>query len=222
MVVSNPVAAEGGTPAETLSEASGRAVRLMSDPNRAVTLKDYEILAKRTPGTRIARTAARANLHPNFTCLKAPGVITVVVLPEMPVAQPTPSYGLKRAVDRYLNRRRIIGTRVEVVGPGYLEVAVEARVKAHPGVNREDLQQRIVNALNAFFDPFKGGPEGNGWPFGRDVYRSEILQVIDELEGVDYILSLNLIAEGCDPQCGNVCLPPTTLVTVGRHEIEVI
>jgi hypothetical protein len=222
MVVSNPVAAEGGTPAETLFEASGRAVQLMSDPNRAVTLKDYETLAKRTPGTRIARTAARANLHPNFTCLKAPGVITVVVLPEMPVARPTPSYGLKRAVARYLNRRRIIGTRVEVVGAGYLEVAVEARVKAHPGVNRQDLQQRIVNALNAFFDPFKGGPEGNGWPFGRDVYRSEILQVIDELEGVDYILSLNLIAEGCDPQCGNVCLPPTTLVTVGRHEIEVI
>lgn len=222
IVVTNPVAAAGGAPAETLSEAAGRAVRLMSDPHRAVTLSDYEVLAKRTPGTRIARTAARANLHPSFTCLKAPGVNTVIVVPDMPIARPTPSPGLKRALVRYLNRRRIIGTRVEVVGPGYLEVAVRARIKAHPGINREALQRRITDALNSFFDPFKGGPDGTGWPFGRDAYRSEVLQVIDGLDGVDHIFSLSLMAEGCDRQCGNVCIPPTWLVAAGRHEIEVI
>ena len=222
IVVTNPVAAAGGAPAETLSEAAGRAVRLMSDPQRAVALPDYEILAKRTPGTLIGRTAARANLHPSFTCLKACGVNTVIVVPDMPIARPTPSPGLKREVARYLNRRRIIGTRIEVVGPGYLEVAAHARIKAHSGINHQALQRRIADALNRFFDPFKGGPEGTGWPFGRDVYRSEVLHVIDSLDGVDHIFSLSLIAEGCDPQCGNVCIPPTWLVAAGHHEIEVI
>lgn len=222
IVVTNPVAAVGGAAAETLSEASGRAVLMMCDPHRAVTLSDYEVLAKRTPGTRIGRAAARANLHPSFSCLKAPGVNTVIVVPDMPVARPTPSSGLKRAVARYLNRRRIIGTRVEVIGPGYLEVAVHARMKAHPGTNRDALQHRITHALNGFFDPFKGGPDGTGWPFGRDVYLSEVLQVIDALDGVDHIIWLRLMAAGCDPRCGNVCIPPTWLVAAGRHEIEVI
>jgi hypothetical protein len=48
------------------------------------------------------------------------------------------------------------------------------------------------------------------------------MQVIDEVSGVDHVLSLDLIAEGCEPQCGNVCLSPTALVAAGQHEIEVV
>ena len=176
----------------------------------------------RTPGTRLARVKARANIHPSFPCLRAPGLIMLAILPDMPVPRPMPSPGLRSAVARYLNRRRVIGTRVEVVGPTYLEVVVRAKVKALAGVSKTSVQQKIVDALNGFFDPLKGGPDGTGWPFGRDLYRSEIMQVIDEVAGVDHVFSLDLIAKGCDPQCGNVCLGPSSLVASGQHEIEVI
>jgi hypothetical protein len=129
---------------------------------------------------------------------------------------------LRRAVTRYLNRRKVIGTRVEVVGPTYLEVAVRAKVKPLVGVSKAGLAEKIKNALDDFFDPLTGGPDKTGWPFGRDVYRSEVMQVIDEVAGVDHVFSLDLVAEGCDPQCGNVCLAPTWLVAAGQHEIEVI
>jgi hypothetical protein len=220
--ITNPVAAAGGRAAESVDEAEGRAIELMNSTVRAVTLKDYEELAMRTPGTRLARVTARANIHPSFPCLQAPGMIMLIILPDMPVARPTPSPGLLRAVARYLDRRRVIGTRVDVVGPSYLEIAVHARVKALSGASKTTLQRKIADALNEFLDPLKGGPDGTGWPFGRDVYRSEIMQVIDEVVGVDHVFSLDLIAEGCDPQCGNVCLGPTSLVAVGQHEIEVI
>jgi predicted phage baseplate assembly protein len=154
--------------------------------------------------------------------LKAPGIVLLIILPSLPAGRPVPGAGLKRAVSRYINRRRVIGTRVEVVGPTYLEVAVRARVKALDGASRAGVRQKIVEALNGFFDPLRGGPEGKGWPFGRDVYRSEVLQVIDEVAGVDHVFTMDLIAEGCEPQCGNVCLGPTWLVAAGRHEIEVI
>ena len=220
--ITNPIAAAGGQAAESLEEAEARAIELMNSTARAVTLKDYEELAMRTPGTRLARVAARANIHPSFPCLQAPGMIMLVILPDMPVARPVPSAGLRRVVSRFLNRRRVIGTRVEVVGPVYLEVAVRAKVKALAGVSKATLQQKIDDALNEFLDPLRGGPDGTGWPFGRDVYRSEIMQVIDEVAGVDHVFSLDLVAEGCDPQCGNVCLGPTSLVASGLHEIEVI
>jgi len=220
--LANPVAAEGGHAGETLTHAMGRAVELREARLRAVTLGDYESLALDAPGTQVVRAAALANLYPGMDCLNAPGVITVIVVPAMPGATPEPSAGLLGEIQARLDSRRVIGTRVMVVGPRYLEVAVRARVKAFPKAAKPRLRDQVSAAIDGFFHPITGGPGGTGWPFGRDVYRSEILQVIDETPGVDHVLSLELIAEGCPPQCGNLCLRPTWLVAAGRHEIEVV
>ena len=127
--VSNPIAASDGAAAETVAEAQGRVLEEMERPRRAVTLADYEQLAKSTPGVRLARVAARALLHPAFPCLKAPGSITVIVLPYLPAGRPVPSRELLQSVTRRLNRLRSIGTRVEVTGPLYKEIAVRATVE---------------------------------------------------------------------------------------------
>jgi hypothetical protein len=219
--IANPLAATGGASAETIGALVARAVDITGTTERAVTLEDYERLAHRTPGARLARATARANLHPSFPCFQAPGIVTLIILPDMPVARPVPSPGLLKLVAAYLHYRRIVGTQVKVVGPTYLEVSVKASVKAHAGMSTVNLQRRITEALDDFLNPLRGGPDRNGWPFGRDVYRSEIMQVIDEVEGVDYVTSLELLAEGCEPRCGNVCLAPTWLVTPGQHTIKV-
>jgi hypothetical protein len=220
--IANPLPAAGGAAAETIAHASGRADSVVKASKRAVTLADYEQLAMQTPGTHVARVTARANLHPSFPCLKAPGMITVILLPFLPHGRPTPTPGLLATVGAYLRRRRIVGTRVEVVGPTYLEVSVRAQVQSLRGVNKAALQNAVVAALNKFLDPLVGGPEGSGWPFGRDVYRSEIMRIIDEVPGVDYVASLELIGGDGQPQCGNVCLSPTWLVAAGTHQINVL
>ena len=218
----NPMPAAGGAAAESVAHASGRADLLVESSDRAVSLKDYELLAVRTPGTQVARVTARGNLHPSFPCLQAPGMITVIVLPFLPQGRPVPSPGLLATVGAYLRRRRVVGTRVEVVGPTYLDLSVQAEVQALAGVNKAALQNAVVAALNRFLDPLVGGPDGTGWPFGRDVYRSEIMRVIDEVSGVDYVASLELIGDDGQPQCGNVCLSPTWLVAAGTHQITVL
>jgi predicted phage baseplate assembly protein len=221
--IANPVPADGGAGSETLEEAAARAVDSVEQPMRAVTLADYEALALSTPGVRLARVAARANLDPALPCLQATGVVTVIVLPFLPSRRPFPSAGTRRAVMRFLSRRRLIGTRVVVVGPRYLEIAVRASVRLLAGVDPASLRERIVAALDRFFHPLAGGPDGEGWPFGRDVYRSEVLQVIDEVPGVDHVLSLELVSGcGCHgPVCGNVCVGPIGLAASGRHEIAI-
>jgi hypothetical protein len=219
--VINPVAAWGGAAAESVAEAEGRAIDSVERTGRAVTLPDYEALAKTTPGTCVARSFARANAHPAFPCFLAPGIVTLVIVPSLPADRPSPGPALRRTVAGYVSRRQVIGTRVEVVGPTYLEVAVRATVQALDGVDADKLRRLISGALDQFFNPLTGGPDGGGWPFGRDIYRSEVLQVIDETPGVDHVLALGLLAGGCDPQCGNVCVGPLGLVAVGRHEIEI-
>jgi len=220
--ITNPLPASGGAAAQTIAQAAGRADQLVESSERAVTLADYERLTLGTPGTRIARTTAIANMHPDFPCFKAPGMITVIVLPYLPKGRPVPTPGLLGAVAAHLRPRRVIGTRVEVVGPTYLEVTVQASVQSKAGTNRTNLQEAITKAINDFFDPLTGGPAGSGWPFGRDVYRSEVMKIIDEVPGVDFVISLTLTAGCGQPQCGNVCLGPTCLVAAGAHQITVL
>src|SRR5713101_4794922 len=220
--LSNPLASTGGAAAETLNLAAGRADALVDTTGRAVTLADYERLALATPGARIARVKALANLHPDFPCYKAPGMITVIVLPFLPQGLSVPTNGLLQAVSAQLRSRRVMGTRVEVAGPTYLEVAVEATVQSKPGANKTALQQKVINALNAFLDPLTGGPDKTGWPFGRGVYRAEILRILNEVDSVDYVSSLQLIPGEGPAQCGNVCLGQTWLVAPGAHQIQVL
>jgi hypothetical protein len=219
--VDNPLPASGGAEAETLAEATARAVDEVERSERAITLADYEALARATPGVALARVTARANLDPAFPCLEALGVVTVIVLPFLPRRRPLPSAGLCRAVAAYLGRRRLVGTRVVVSAPSYREVAVRATVRALPRGDRAALAGRITAALDGFFHPLTGGPAGDGWPFGRDVYRAEVLRVIAAVFGVDVVLSLALLLADGAEHCGNLCLAPLELVAAGRHEIQV-
>jgi predicted phage baseplate assembly protein len=219
--ITNPDPASGGAAAETLAHSEGRAVQTLTEPSRAVTLEDCEALALATPGTSLARAAALANQHPGFQCYAAPGFITLVVVPHLPMGRPTPSAGLLAAVSAYLNRRHVIGTRIEVTGPEYLEVEVHAHVKVFPGQSKVAAREAVSAALQKFFDPLGGGPNGGGWPLGRDVYVSEVVEVIAAVPGVDHVLSLELQVPGCEAQCGNVCLRPLALTVSGTHQIQV-
>jgi hypothetical protein len=205
----------------TLDQLDRTAVMARHAPPRATTTLDFERLALDVPGTRIARARAWAQLDPDVPDAIAPGTITVVVVPRLPRGRPSPSAGLLRTVRRYLDRRRILCTRLVVVGPHYLEITVRATVRLLPSGDPARVGDEVRAALNRFLDPLLGGPAGLGWPFGRDVYRSEILQAIDRVPGVDHVLALSLVADDRDPQCDNVCVPPTWLVASGSHEIVV-
>jgi hypothetical protein len=247
----NPLPAEGGADEEEIGAAAARAaaalwsherlVRLcpsgdcatldqldrsavldLPAPERATTLLDFERIALEVPGTRVRRARAWAELDPSYACLEASGTVTVVIVPELPLGRPSPSAGLRRAMHRWLDRRRVLCTRLVVVGAEYLTISVSARVRTESGADAERVRADVDAALAAFLDPLHGGPAGRGWPFGRDVYRSEILSVVDRVRGVDHVLALSISADGREVACGNVCVPPTWLVASGTHVIEAV
>ena len=205
----------------TLDQTDRAAVRNRPAPARATTIPDFERLAIGVPGTRVQRARAWANLDPNFACLDAEGTVTVVIVPSLPRGRPRPGRGLLRAVRRFLERRRVVGTRLIVVGPEYLTVEVRAHVRAHRNADPDQVESRIRTALADLLDPLRGGPAGLGWPFGREVYRSEIMAVIDGVAGVDHVIDCTLVGGGAPALCDNLCVPPTWLVASGDHAIEV-
>jgi hypothetical protein len=191
-------------------------------PLRATTLLDYERLALDVPGAPVARARAWAGLDAYLPCVKAPGTVVVTIVPWLPAERPEASPQLLAVVKQYLDRRRLVGTRLLTIGPSYLEVAVRATIATRTGSRADRVVEDVVAALNAFLNPLRGGPAGRGWPFGRDVYRSEILEVIDKTSGVDHVEDLELVGGSSDPQCGNLCVGPLMLVTPGKHEIKTV
>jgi uncharacterized phage protein gp47/JayE len=205
----------------TLDQIAKAQVLALPAPSQAVNLLDIERIALATPGTAVARARAWPDTDPALGGLHATGVVTVVILPDMPVARPTPSPGLLSAVERYLDRRRVLCTIVKTAAPTYVVITVTAQVRASEGVAMAALAASIQAALRAYLDPLTGGPAGLGWPFGRSVYRAEILQLIANTPGVDFVVSMSLSADGGTAQCGDIALCPTYLVASGQHQIAV-
>ncbi len=222
--VEQPFAACGGAVAETLNEAKTRAVRELATPTRAATLQDFEALALATPGVQLARVHAIADYHPAMPCIPVSGSTTVVVLPPCPENKPQPTAAMCATVQRYLERRRVLTGEIHVVPPHYTTVAVSARLYARPQVDCRALMRQALDALRQFFHPLSGGPEGRGWPIGRAVYRAELLALLNDLDGVQYVEDLTWRVDGQEAnRCANTNITVCRhgLVASGMHEITI-
>lgn len=218
-----PFAATGGKDAESLTEAKARALTLLAKPRCAVTLKDIETLALEVPGVPVARVRAIADYDPALPSVPALGSITVVVMPKCAEVRPMPSREMLREVQHYLERRRLITTELHVIGPEYAAVAIHARLHAEPGAKADTLIWEAQSALGRFFHPLYGEPDKSGWPIGRDIHRSEILALLNEIPGVTHVDSLIWqIGKDREVLCGNVTVCSHSLILSGRHVITVM
>ncbi|MBL8298432.1 MAG: putative baseplate assembly protein [Rhodanobacteraceae bacterium] len=220
LMLEHPYAAAGGAAAETLKAATARAIAAQRDRTRAVNLDDIEALALDVPG--VYATRAIAERHPAFPCWRAAGCITLVVVPDCAGPRPTPTPGLCAAVRRHLDRRRTPATELHVIGPSYFPVAVVASLQASTGALPGEVRATVLRVLERYFDPLRGGPDGKGWPIGRDVFRGEILALLAATPGVACVLELGLAGEGdAAPRCANLPLCDEALVVSGTHTITV-
>jgi predicted phage baseplate assembly protein len=216
--VVQPLDATGGAQAEPLSQAQGRLLDRLAAPQRAVTAHDLEALAMRAPGLAVRRARAVAEQHPAYPGLRVPGAVSLVVL----TANGTASDAVVRAVRCWLEPRRPLGCELHVTGPCWRPVSVHATLHAVQG-SAPGLADRAQAALDAFFHPLTGGPDGVGWPFGRDVYRTEVAAALADVPGVDRVGDLDLFgADESAATCASVPLCPTDLVRSLPHVLQIV
>ena len=236
--VENPFAASGGLGEELLSEAERRARLALRARERAVTPEDFELLAGQAGNVRRAKALPLA--HPQFPGIQVPGAITVIVVPDdAPLAvpgaaapeeslqdyvgsAPTPSDGLLRTVCEYLDARRLLTTEVFVVAPRYVPLQVQATVVVEDDADPGAVRQAVEIALAKYFDPLKGGDDGEGWPFGGALRYSKIVQRAFA-DGVDSVPLLTLTLDGEErPECKDVALEANALLTVVDVQVEAL
>jgi len=176
--VTNPESAEGGADAETIEEAKSSGPLMLKHRFRAVTIQDFEQLALEASGA-----VAKA------TCITETGEIRLIIVPKGDQEKLQPGSTLLKQVSKYLDDRRLVTTKIVVVGPGYDDVSVEAEIVLEPRVIElvPEMRAQIQQELLRFLHPLHGGPDDTGWQMGRAVHISELYYLGERIAGVDYV-----------------------------------
>ncbi|MEU5980321.1 putative baseplate assembly protein [Streptomyces sp. NPDC047315] len=228
--VVNREAARGGVDGETVEEAKVRAPITLRAQERAVTLRDYEELARRA-----APETARITCLPGDEGEHGAHAVRVLVVPQavpdpggrLRFEQLVPGDALLDRVTRFLDERRLIGTRLAVGPPYYQGVTVVATVHAFKGVDVDRVRRQVHDALYRHLDPLVGGASAEGWPFGRPVQAGEVFAVLQRVPGVELVDQV--VLHPADPltgKCGEptdrIDLSPPSLVFSFDHRVRVI
>jgi predicted phage baseplate assembly protein len=217
--VTNLAPAVDGADEETVQDTLRRAPQQLKTRDRAVTAEDYEILAGE-PNKSIAvvrclpprlQAADGPGAPPAWRAgdpwmfagvIRAPGSVNIVVVPDQgaEVPRPEPTAELVDEVRSYLDLRRDLGVQLQVVGPRYLPITVQAQVviwqqAAAAGATVASVHDDTVARIAAFLHPTRGGPGGAGWQVGQAVYVSDVFQAIMPGSDVGYISTLQVRPE---------------------------
>jgi Baseplate J-like protein len=190
-------------PGPDLAEDTRTSVVALRRRYRAVTCEDYEALAKEaSPDVARVRCVSRRYLDAGTEADRTtprPGHVSVIIVPCSTELAPQPSVQLRQIIWAYLDSRRVLTTRHHIVGPIYVRVSAEILIARRADVPEKELRDRVAGALARFLHPKDGGPDGDGWPFGRDVFVSELYELLEGVSGVDYVPDITLSSQ-CPPE----------------------
>jgi predicted phage baseplate assembly protein len=200
--VANLRRAEGGRDQESLEEAKLRARRELRAQQRAVTAEDYESLSK---GASRAVARVKCRTPGNGDGAVPPGMVELLVVPAAFDALRASDLSklyvdeeLGKTIASHLDQYRLLTTTLRIREPNYLGIKVRAEIVLSEYSQPEIVKARVAECLRNFITPLplegEGGPqdeflgpEWEGWPFGRDLYISEIYSLIRQVPGVKHV-----------------------------------
>jgi predicted phage baseplate assembly protein len=200
--VENRQAARGGVDGEDLENAKQRGPIQLRTRARAVTAEDFEQLSREAAPEvgRVRCLAAGEGLEA--------GSVRILVVPTAPddrgrlrFEQLIPSEETLRAIASRLEECRLVGTRVLVEPPLYQGVTIVARLRSRPRASAARVEAAALDALFGHLNPISGGPDGQGWPFGRPVQSGEIFSILQSVPDVELVEDVRIF--GADPTTGS-------------------
>jgi len=225
--VENRRPAVGGVDGEDIEAAKVRGPVILRTRDRAVTAEDFEYLAREA-----APELARVHCVVAGDGEQAGGV-RVLVVPSIASEGAVrfeallPSEATLARVARRLDGSRLLGTRIAIEPPVYRGVTVVARLTARRLFDPERLQDAATEALFRYFHPTCGGPDGEGWPFGRPVLAGEVFAVLGRVHGVELVEEVKVF--GADPISGErgkatdrLEVEPHALVFSYEHQVVAV
>ncbi|MGI5240981.1 putative baseplate assembly protein [Dactylosporangium sp. CA-139066] len=205
VAVTNREPASGGRELESTDAALVRGPYEFFALRRAVTARDFELLA-----TAASAAVARAKAFTRSTmwAFARPGEVEVVLVPHigpesrpdwrLPLAQMlgVQTEDVRDDAQRDLDARRALGTRVLAGWARYKAVSVRARVVVGPHEDVDAVRRRINDRLHATISPLPTPLNPTGWAFGEPLRGSNVYRMLESAEpGVRYVDDVRFVVE---------------------------
>lgn len=192
--VTNLEAASGGRAPESVANVMERGPRAIKNQGRAVSADDLAWLARHS-GADLVNAYPMTVRDQRGRALA--GQAGLVILPrQLAVATPIATAAQQRMVKAYLAQYLQANLQatdaLTIRNPAYVMVDVTVWLVAKKPDVAEQLQRAATDLLQQFLHPIQGGPHWHtareqGWPFGRDLFVSQLYAQLESLPTVDYV-----------------------------------
>lgn len=189
-----------GQPVSAVDEAIRARVRALSQGGCAVTCRDFEHLATMAAQLKLgeghavrALCVAGVDLRHAGEISEAPADMSVVLAPEQALGDDA-LQALCDHVRQALTPRCLLTTRVHVVAPVYVQVFIGCRIALQTGISLAAAIAAIDDALRRRFGPARAGESlADARALGQALHLSEVAEVIDRTEGIDFVEQLTVL-----------------------------
>lgn len=211
--VTNLAAASGGLDEEDFEETKRRGPEVLRNRYRAVTVEDYEYLAREaTMEVKKVRCLPPRLItdYEDSTIVGQPwtygglnrglGNVNVIIIPDSTLSNPTPmpSEELLQKVSDYLEERHSVTAKLHVTSPRYLPIHVIVEINIWQKAIDDQLttENQITSEIDLkiqkYLHPILGGPDGKGWEVGQDITISGLFEFIKPSSDKGFISSLQI------------------------------
>lgn len=196
VAVTNARPAAGGRAAESIEGALTRGPQALHSLNRAVTARDFELVAQYN-AQAVDRTKAITQAALWQHGLR--GTVNVLLVPrprdeDRGTAAVTPALlheletdAVRTQVQQAIDQRRPLGTTCLVHWARYKTIHVNARIVIHREENRQAIERRVLERLYQTISPVPTAASPSGWPFGQAIRSSHIYEVALAEPGVLWV-----------------------------------
>ncbi len=198
----------GGAGVESDDEWRDRAVQILSTLTTVLVLATH-FTARALADPAVYRAFTRDNWNVSTS---AAGHVTVAVADS--AGQPLSS-GAKTALQTTLDDLALAALTVHVVDPNYNDIDVTVTAVAKTGYSTSAVEDAITQALEQYLSP-------TTWEWGGTVRLYELVSVIDQVDGVSYVDTVEAAISGDTLAAADVTLTgPFPLVTAGDIVVTV-
>ena len=226
--VSQPFASFGGRPPESDTALNTRVAERLRHRNRCITAWDYErSVLQAFPQIRKAKCIPHCANRGEWL---DPGHVTVVVIPDLrnrnavDPLQPRADADTLSRIRGHLAARAPMGIGIHPRNPRYQRVRLDFKVRFRPGVEFNFHARELRRALIDHLSPWARDP-GRAIDFGGTVYKSALLDFVEDIDYVDYVTDFRMYdlrggpADADDVSEARAATPDAILVSDATHDI---
>jgi hypothetical protein len=229
--VSQPFPSFGGVVAEATEGLDPRLTRRASErlrhKNRGITPWDYErLVLEAFPAVHRVKCIS----HARDGVWLAPGHVLLVVVPDLrnqhsrDALRPKVDADTVERIRIFTQHRAGMQVKVHVKNPRYQPVKLDFAVKLRPGFEFNYYSAEVAQRLIQFLSPWAYEPS-RPLSFGGQVYRSVLLNFVEEQQAVDYVTDFRMFSStgatlGPDRSEALPEAPDAILVSAPAHDIR--